>query len=77
MSFNTLPSNASLKPQPFKAQVSDQDLSDFKQLLKLSKIGPKTYENQTADVKDFTHFGISRDWLSTTKQEWESSYDWR
>jgi hypothetical protein len=77
MSFSDIPSQAQLKPKPFKAQVPDQELNDFKQLLKLSKIGPKTYENQTADVKDFTHFGISRQWLSEAKQEWESSYDWR
>jgi microsomal epoxide hydrolase len=67
-SFSDLPSNASLKPKPFKAHVPDQDLSDFKQLLKLSRIGPKTYENSVADVKDFTSFGITRDWLVQTKQ---------
>lgn len=77
MSFSQLPSNASLKPQPFKAEVPRQDLEDFKQLIKLSKIGPKTFENLTADVKDFTHFGVSRQWLSDAKQRWESSYDWR
>lgn len=76
-SFGNLPSNASLRPNPFRAQVSDQDLSDFKQLLKLSKLGPKTYENSVADVKDFTSFGISRDWLAQTKSYWESKYDWR
>jgi pimeloyl-ACP methyl ester carboxylesterase len=76
-SFSDLPSGASLKPKPFKAHVSDQDLSDFKQLLKLSKIGPKTYENSIADVKDFTSFGITRDWLAQTKQYWETKYDWR
>ncbi|SMQ45574.1 unnamed protein product [Zymoseptoria tritici ST99CH_3D7] len=77
MAFADLSSQATLKPRPFKAQVSDEDLSDFKQLLKLSKIGPKTYENRTADVKDFIHFGISRQWLSDAKQGLESSYDWR
>ncbi|SMR44107.1 unnamed protein product [Zymoseptoria tritici ST99CH_3D1] len=77
MAFADLSSQATLKPRPFKAQVSDEDLSDFKQLLRLSKIGPNTYENQSADVKDFTHFGISRQWLSDAKQGWESSYDWR
>ncbi|KAK4899675.1 hypothetical protein LTR27_002941 [Elasticomyces elasticus] len=37
----------------------------------------KTYENLTADVKDFTHFGISRQWLSDAKKQWETKYDWR
>jgi microsomal epoxide hydrolase len=76
-SFSDLPAKASIKPKLFKAQVSDQELSDFKQLLKLSKIGPKTYENSIADVKDFTSFGISRDWLAETKTYWETKYDWR
>jgi len=77
MSFGSIPANASLKPKHFEAHVSDQELEDFKQLLKLSKIGPKTYENQTADPKDFLGHGITRQWLSDAKQHWESSYDWR
>lgn len=76
-SFSDLPPETSINPKPFKAHVSDQDLSDFKQLLKLSKIGPMTYENSVADVKDFTSFGISRDWLAQTKTYWETKYDWR
>ncbi|KAK5685050.1 hypothetical protein LTS10_003125 [Elasticomyces elasticus] len=59
MSFDTIPSQASLKPRPFTAHVSDKDLESFQTLLKHSRIGPKTYENLTADVKDFTHFVLS------------------
>ncbi|USW53907.1 Putative epoxide hydrolase, alpha/Beta hydrolase [Septoria linicola] len=77
MSFDQLPSSASLKPKPFKAAVSDEDLDHFKQLLKLSKIGPKTFENLTTDVKDYRSWGISRQWLSDAKQHWETKYDWR
>ena len=77
MSFSQLPDKATLKPKPFNAHVSDDELSDFKQLVKLSKIGLQTYENTVADVKDFTHFGISRDWLIEAKQLWGSSYEWR
>lgn len=77
MSFTTIPSKAQLKPQEFNAHVSDLDLEHFKQLLKISKIGPKTYENQVADVKNYRHFGISRDWLANAKQHWETNYDWR
>lgn len=77
MLFADLPAAATLKPKPFQAHVSDTELGDFKQLLQLSKIGPKTYENQIADVKDYTHYGISRQWLGDAKQHWETSYDWR
>lgn len=73
MPYDTIPSNASLKPQSFTAHVSDQEIDDFKQLLKLSKIGPKTYENQKPDH----YLGISREWLADAKKHWETQYDWR
>jgi microsomal epoxide hydrolase len=72
MSWDKLPAKASLKPKPFEAHVSDEELNDFKQLLKLSKIGPKTYENQRTD----RYFGISREWLEKAKAHWETKYDW-
>lgn len=75
--FASLPAKATLQPTPFRAHVPDQALTDFKQLLKLSRIGPQTYENSVADVKDFTSFGISRAWLAETKSHWETGYDWR
>lgn len=77
MSFDSLPSKATLTPQLFKAHVSDDDLDAFTQLLKLSKIAPETYENRAADVKDFRHFGISREWLAGAKKHWETQYSWR
>jgi microsomal epoxide hydrolase len=72
MSWNSVPSKASLKLTPFEAHVPEDELSDFKQLLKLSKIGPATYENQRED----RYFGISRAWLQKAKQHWETQYDW-
>ncbi|KAF2722235.1 alpha/beta-hydrolase [Polychaeton citri CBS 116435] len=77
MAFTTLPTKATLKPTPFAPHVSDEELDDFKTLLRISKIGPKTYENLAADTKDMNGFGITRDWLDETKQHWLDSYDWR
>lgn len=77
MSFDTIPSKAFLKPQPFNAHVSDEELESFQTLLKHSRIGPKTYENLTTDVKDFTGWGISRQWLDEAKQHWQTKYNWR
>lgn len=74
MSWHSLPTKASLKPKPFEAHTSDEELNDFKQLLKLSRIGPKTYENQNS--KSDQYFGISRDWLEKAKSHWETKYDW-
>lgn len=73
MPFDSVPSNASFNPQNFAAHVPDEQLKDFQQLLKLSKIGPKTYEN----LKEDRSFGITREWLENTKKHWETAYDWR
>lgn len=73
MAYNKVPASASLKPQPFTAHISDEELNDFKQAVKYSKIGPKTYEN----LKDDRSFGVSREWLTNAKQHWLTNYDWR
>jgi microsomal epoxide hydrolase len=65
----SLPSSA----KPFTLNVSDQDLSEWRQLLQLSKLGPTTYENtQTKE-----NFGVTKEWLSNTKDYWLNKYDWR
>ena len=77
MPFESIPSKASLKPEAFTAQVPDMQLQTFRQLVRLGCIGPETYENQIADPKDFTSFGIKRSWLADAKERWGSTYDWR
>ncbi|KAF2450600.1 epoxide hydrolase-like protein [Karstenula rhodostoma CBS 690.94] len=65
----TPPSSA----RPFTLHVPDQDLSEWRQLLQLSRLGPKTFENtQTKD-----NLGITYDWLSSAKDHWLNKYDWR
>lgn len=58
----------------FFLKVSDQDISEWRQLLQLSKIGPTTYENQNAAEQNF---GITHKWLTDTKDYWLNKYDWR
>ena len=77
MPFDNFRSQASLKPQPFKAEVSHLELEGFKLLLRVSPIGPKTHENQVTDVKDYTSWGITRKWLEEAKEHWINNYDWR
>lgn len=77
MPFESIPSNASLKCEPFKAHISDQEIQDLRDSLKYSRIGPKTYENTISDVKDFNSYGISRDWLVSSVETWRNKYDWR
>lgn len=73
MPYDTIPAKATLKPEKFTARVSDEALNDFKQVLKVSKIGPKTYEN----LREDRFFGITRQWLADSKAYWETKYDWR
>lgn len=70
--FSKPPSNASVQPKPFRAEIDASAIQDLKRLLALSKIGPATYENQQSDRR----FGMTREWLSKAKQHWETSYDW-
>ncbi|KAK3713535.1 hypothetical protein LTR37_008493 [Vermiconidia calcicola] len=77
MPFDTIPSRASLKPEPFNAHVPDLQLEGLKFLLRVSPIGPETYENQVANAEDYTSLGISRNWLAEAKDHWIQKYDWR
>ncbi|KAH3995825.1 hypothetical protein HBH92_066700 [Parastagonospora nodorum] len=59
--------------KPFTLNVSDQDLSEWRQLLQLSKLPPTTYENtQTKE-----NFGVTKEWMSNAKDYWLNKYDWR
>lgn len=75
MPYDSIPFKATLRPEKFTAHVSDQELEDFKQLLKLSKLGPKTYENQNNN--DERYLGIKREWLADAKSHWGTNYEWR
>jgi microsomal epoxide hydrolase len=65
----TPPSSA----RPFTLHIPDQDLSDWRQLLTLSKLGPKTFENQQSKED----YGVTYDWLSAAKTHWLDTYSWR
>ncbi|KAL4810130.1 Alpha/Beta hydrolase protein [Aspergillus unguis] len=71
--FTKLPAAASIKPSPFRVAIPDEQVSDFKTLLKLSKLGPQTYENSQKDGK----FGVTYEWMSSMKEEWLNNFDWR
>ncbi|KAF2033047.1 epoxide hydrolase-like protein [Setomelanomma holmii] len=59
--------------KPFTLNISDKDLSEWRQLLQLSKLGPSTYENQQTEQ----NFGVTQKWLSNAKDYWLNTYDWR
>lgn len=73
MDFNSLPANMPGKPEPFTLHVPDKELSEFHELLKLSRIAPATWWNQHNDGR----FGVSREWLARAKETWLTAFSWR
>lgn len=59
--------------EPFTLKVSDEDYSEWRQLLQLSKLAPDTWEGRQQDRR----FGPTRAWLADTKDYWLNSFDWR
>lgn len=70
--YDNIPRNATLVPSRFKVKIPEPQVKDFQDLLRLSKIGPKTYENLREDRK----FGITHQWLTEAKAYWETKYSW-
>jgi microsomal epoxide hydrolase len=73
--YGTVPEGASIQVDKFTLSIPDQDIDDFKTLLRLSKLAPKTYENLHADAKA-GKFGVSHEWMSKAKEYWLDEYDW-
>ncbi|CAG8295087.1 unnamed protein product [Penicillium olsonii] len=71
--FGIPPKNISADLEPFKLHVPEYELFRFKELLRLSEIGPETWWN----VQNDPQVGISRKWLAETKETWLYHFDWR
>jgi len=69
--FDVLPEGARVEPTPFKVSISEERLSEMKQLISLAKIGPVTYEGLQQDRK----YGITREWLEGAREAWKQ-FDW-
>lgn len=70
--YGKVPSKAKVRPTPFEAAIPEEQLAELKQLVKLSPIGPKTYENTSCGRE----YGIERQWLVDAKEYWAHEYDW-
>lgn len=69
--FGEVPASALQQPRPFTVHHSDEQLEELKQLIKLARIGPATYEGLQEDRK----YGITTDWLRNAREEW-AVFDW-
>ncbi|KAH6971211.1 Alpha/Beta hydrolase protein [Ilyonectria sp. MPI-CAGE-AT-0026] len=59
--------------KPFTLHIPDDEYSQLEELLRLSRIGPLTWENQHQDGR----YGVPHEWLVSTKEYWLNSFDWR
>lgn len=59
--------------KPFTLDVPEQDIEEWRQLLKLSKIAPETWEGSQEDGR----YGVTHKWLRETKDYWLNTYSWR
>lgn len=71
--YGKIPTKATLKPKPFTAHVADEKVQLMKDLVRLSLIAPKVFENKGHDRT----YGMRRDWLAKAKQTWTDEFDWR
>lgn len=71
--YSVIPHVTPGRPEPYQISIPEDNIENFKTLLQLSKIGPKTWYNEQKDGK----FGISRDWLIDAKDRWLHEFDWR
>jgi microsomal epoxide hydrolase len=70
-SFSRFPAAARKAPKPFEVAVPQDELDDMLNLLKLSQLAPKTYENSL----ESRQYGVTLEWMTKAKKEWES-FDW-
>ena len=73
--YDSVPSGASIQVDNFTLSIPDQQFQDFRDLLRLSKLAPRTYENLHADTKE-GKFGVSHEWMTKAKEYWLNEYDW-
>lgn len=73
MSYDKIPGKAILKPQKFKIETLQKEVDDFYQLIKLSPLAPRTFENLQ---KDTNLYGVTYEWMSEAKEYWQTKYDW-
>ncbi len=70
--FGNLPQGASDVFRPFVVDTPQTDIDALKTLLRLSRVGPKTYENNLSDRR----LGLQLDWLQQAVKQWAGPFDW-
>ncbi|KAF5603228.1 microsomal epoxide hydrolase [Fusarium pseudocircinatum] len=70
--FAKIPSGAQVQPTPYQVSIADDKVDELKQLVKLGRVGPPTYESTQKEH----NYGVSHQWLTDAKAAW-IEFDWR
>lgn len=71
--YAKVPSTVKVELTPYTVNIPDDKLKPMLDLVRLSPIGPPSYENED----ESRTWGMNRKWLNAAKQEWVSGFDWR
>lgn len=69
--YAKIPSGAKVQPTPFQVSITDDRVDELKQLVKLGRVGPPTYESTQKEH----NYGVSHQWLTDAKAAW-IDFDW-
>ncbi|KIW49581.1 hypothetical protein PV05_11249 [Exophiala xenobiotica] len=70
--YSQLPHPPSFEMSKFTLETPQKDQEYLVELLRLSKLGPKTYENMRSDGK----YGVTYEWMAEAKEYWENQFSW-
>ncbi|KAF5485431.1 putative epoxide hydrolase [Colletotrichum aenigma] len=59
--------------RPFTLSIPDDDYSQFRAVLQVTRSGPETWENQHKDGR----YGIPHQWLTSTRRYWLTDFNCR
>ncbi|KAK1846046.1 putative epoxide hydrolase [Colletotrichum chrysophilum] len=61
-----------LETRAFRLSTPPEALQELRDLVRLSKLGPRTYENSYAGGK----YGVEYEWMAEAKERWADGFDW-
>ncbi|KAI8192208.1 putative epoxide hydrolase [Colletotrichum sp. SAR 10_77] len=61
-----------LETRAFRLSTPPEALQELRDLVRLSKLGPRTYENSYAGGK----YGVEYEWMAEAKERWAEGFDW-
>ncbi|KAF4854293.1 putative epoxide hydrolase [Colletotrichum siamense] len=70
--YAQLPHTPTLETLPFRLSTPPEELQELRDLVHLSKLGPRTYENSSAGGK----YGVEYAWMAEAKERWAEGFDW-